>query len=83
MIASSLLEKWPVSKIAILTDTHFGARSDSLIFNEFFYDFYENSYMQFLRDNLEVKDIPKQTKRKRSKKGIEHFIEEELNENEI
>ena len=45
-------------------------------------DVYSNSYMEFLRDNLEEKDIPK-PKRKKSKKGIEHFIEEELNENEI
>ena len=44
-------------------------------------DVYSNTYMEFLRDNLEEKDIPKQ-KRKKSKKGIEHFIEE-LNENEI
>ena len=36
----------------------------------------------YLEDNLDEKDIPKQTKRKKSKKGIEHFIEE-LNENEI
>ena len=45
-------------------------------------DIYSNTYMEFLRDNLDEKDIPK-PKRKRSKKGIEHFIEEELNENEI
>ena len=44
-------------------------------------DVYSNTYMEFLRDNLDEKDIPKQ-KRKKSKKGIEHFIEE-LNENEI
>ena len=45
-------------------------------------DVYENSYMEFLRDNLEEKDIPK-PKRKKSKKGIEHFLEEIENENEI
>jgi len=45
-------------------------------------DVYSNTYMEFLRDNLEEKDIPKQ-KRKKSKKGIEHFIEEFENENEI
>ena len=39
--------------------------------------------MEFLRDNLEEKDIPKQPKRKKSKKGIEHFLEEIENENEI
>ena len=45
-------------------------------------DIYENSYMEFLRDNLEQKEIPK-PKRKKSKKGIEHFLEEIENENEI
>ena len=45
-------------------------------------DVYSNTYMEFLRDNLEEKDIPKQ-KRKKSKKGIEHFLEEIENENEI
>ena len=45
-------------------------------------DVYSNTYMEFLRDNLEEKDIPK-PKRKKSKKGIEHFIEEIENENEI
>ena len=43
---------------------------------------YSKTYMEFLRDNLDEKEVPK-PKRKRSKKGIEHFIEEELNENEI
>ena len=45
-------------------------------------DVYENSYMEFLRDNLDEKDIPK-PKRKKSKKGIEHFLEELENENEV
>ena len=45
-------------------------------------DVYENTYMEFLRDNLEEKDIPK-PKRKKSKKGIEHFLEELENENEV
>jgi len=45
-------------------------------------DVYSNTYMEFLRDNLEEKDIPK-PKRKKSKKGIEHFLEEIENENEI
>ena len=46
-------------------------------------DVYSNTYMEFLRDNLDEKEIPKQTKRKKSKKGIEHFLEEIENENEI
>jgi hypothetical protein len=36
---------------------------------------YENTYIEFLRDNLDEREVPKR-KRKRSKKGIEHFIEE-------
>jgi len=43
-----------VSKIAILTDTHFGARSDSLIFNEFFYDFYENQFFPYVKSHPEI-----------------------------
>ena len=43
-----------MSKIAILTDTHFGARSDSLIFNEFFYDFYENQFFPYVKENPEI-----------------------------
>ena len=43
-----------VSKIAILTDTHFGARSDSLIFNEFFYDFYENQFFPYVKEHPEI-----------------------------
>ena len=38
-------------------------------------DIYENTYIEFLRENLDEREVPKQ-KRKRSKKGIEHFIEE-------
>ena len=38
-----------MTKIVILTDTHFGARSDSLIFNEFFYDFYENQFFPYVK----------------------------------
>ena len=45
-------------------------------------DVYSNTYMEFLRDNLEQNEIPK-PKRKKSKKGIEHFLEEIENENEI
>ena len=43
-----------MSKIVILTDTHFGARSDSLIFNEFFYDFYENQFFPYVKSHPEI-----------------------------
>jgi len=39
-------------------------------------DVYENTYIEFLRDNLDEREVPKTKQRKRSKKGIEHFIED-------
>ena len=35
-------------KIAIVTDTHFGARNDNQNFNEYFYKFYENTFFPTL-----------------------------------
>ena len=37
-------------KIAIITDTHFGARNDNQNFNEYFYQFYENVFFPTLED---------------------------------
>ena len=37
-------------KIALLTDTHFGARNDSLIFSDFFRKFYENIFFPTLEE---------------------------------
>ena len=37
-------------KIALLTDTHFGARNDSLIFTDFFRKFYENVFFPTLKE---------------------------------
>ena len=38
-------------KIALLTDTHFGARNDNVNFNEYFYDFYEGVFFPYLQQN--------------------------------
>ena len=37
-------------KIAIVTDTHFGARNDNLNFNEYFYKFYDNIFFPTLKE---------------------------------
>ena len=37
-------------KIAIITDTHFGARNDNQNFNEYFYKFYENIFFPTLKE---------------------------------
>ena len=37
-------------KIALITDTHFGARNDSLIFSDFFRKFYENVFFPTLKE---------------------------------
>ena len=35
-------------KIALITDTHFGARNDNLAFNEYFYQFWENTFFPYI-----------------------------------
>ena len=37
--------------IAIITDTHFGARNDNTNFSEYFYRFYEEQFFPYLKDN--------------------------------
>ena len=38
-------------RIALINDTHAGARGDSLIFNEFFFKFWENVFFPYLKKN--------------------------------
>ena len=38
-------------KIALVTDTHFGARNDNLNFNDYFYKFYEELFFPYLKEN--------------------------------
>ena len=38
-------------KIALLNDTHFGARNDSNIFDEYFYKFYNDIFFPYLKEN--------------------------------
>jgi len=38
-------------KSAILTDTHFGARNDSLVFSEYFLKFYEDIFFPYIEKN--------------------------------
>ena len=38
-------------KIALLNDTHFGARNDSNIFDEYFYKFYDDIFFPYLKDH--------------------------------
>jgi len=38
-------------KIALITDTHFGARNDSIVFQNYFDKFYDNVFFPYLEEN--------------------------------
>ena len=38
-------------KIAIINDTHFGARNDNSNFNEYFYKFFDNIFFPYIKNN--------------------------------
>ena len=43
-------------KIAIITDTHFGARNDNVNFNDYFFNFYEGQFFPYLQQHG-IKDV--------------------------
>ena len=38
-------------KIALITDTHFGARNDNLAFNDYFFKFWEETFFPYIEEN--------------------------------
>ena len=44
-------------KIAILGDTHVGARNDSILFNDFFLKFFDDIFFPYLEKHQDIKTI--------------------------
>ena len=42
-----------MKKLVLVTDTHFGARNDSQIFNEFFYEFYNKQFFPYIIEHID------------------------------
>jgi len=43
-------------KLALITDTHFGARNDNSNFNEYFFEFYEKQFFPYLKEH-DITDV--------------------------
>ena len=79
-----------MSKIAIFNDTHFGARNDSQIFNDYFYHFYDDIFFPYLiKNNIktcihlgDVLDKRKQVSYRIAKdfreRLLERFVEQDI-----
>ena len=42
--------------VAIITDTHFGARNDNINFSEYFYKFYDEQFFPYLKEKSFIND---------------------------
>jgi len=60
-------------KLALVTDTHFGARSDSPQFNEFFFKFWEQTFFPYLKEH-NIKTVVHLGDVMDRRKFINHYI---------
>lgn len=44
-------------KVALITDLHFGARSDNILFDSFFAEFYKNCFFPLLKANPDIEAV--------------------------
>ena len=64
-------------KIALINDTHFGARSDSPQFNEFFFKFWEQTFFPYLQDH-NIKTVVHLGDVVDRRKFINHYIADQF-----